>query len=1184
MTQKQEFSLDSKYLQEEGTIILSGVQALVRLPLDQHRADKREGLHTGTLISGYRGSPLGGFDFLLQRNQKILHDHHTFFIPGVNEDLAATAIFGSQTVNLMPDPKYDGVVGIWYGKGPGVDRTGDIFKHAQIAGVGRNGGVLALAGDDPIAKSSTIPSHSEVALYDAQMPVLYPGNVQEILDLGRLGFELSRYCGSWVGFKIVTNVADEFSTAYVSPERVSITRPDFTYNGRAWQATQNPALLAPHSLNQEREIHEGRLEAAKLFAAANKINRITINPAEAWIGIVSAGKTYYDVREALLLLGLDDEALHRYGIRLLKIGMLYPMEPTIVREFAQGLEEIFVVEEKRAFMELFIRDVLYNERERPTIVGKRDEQGHFLVRGDRELNADQITELLLKRLSQRIPTETLNRPLAALQAPLMPLSLPMVARTPYFCSGCPHNRSTKVPEDSLVGGGIGCHTLAILMDRNIIGLTQMGGEGAQWIGAAPFSNVKHIFQNIGDGTLFHSGSLSIRQAIAAGTNITYKILHNNAVAMTGGQSADGAIPVPELTRALQAEGVRKIIVVTHDVDKYPKDAKWADGIEIWERDRLDEAQRILRDVPGVTVLIYDQPCATDIRRKRKRGQAPDPPMRVFINEAVCEGCGDCGQKSNCLSVFPVETEFGRKTQIHQSSCNKDYTCLEGDCPAFISVIPSEKQNGASKKSQTATPVLHTRSRVERELPDPQPSVPANAQLYMMGIGGTGVVTINQILAIAALIDGKHIRSLDQTGLSQKGGPVVSHLKLYDEPVEVSNKVGKGQADAYIVFDLLSATTDKNLSHANRDKTIAVVSSSKIPTGAMVKSTGVLFPEGKILRNRLEAYTRADENVYLDAIKLAENLFGSHMPANIITIGAAYQAGAIPLSADAIEEAINLNGVAVEANINAFRVGRLVVADPTWEPSLGLERLGALDGGSSTGNAEGKREALSLQPKARALVERVGAEGELRRLLEIRIPELMAYQSTRYARQYSDFVKKVLAAERVKMPGYTRLSEAVARYLFKLMAYKDEYEVARLYMKPEFAETVAKQFGPDAEIKYRLHPPLLRYMGVDKKISLGKWFDKGFNLLTKMKFLRGTPLDLFGYANVRRVERALIGEYRALIEEALINLSPDTYDRAVQLAELPDMIRGYEDIKMKNVERYRAQVRKLKKERVRVPVA
>jgi indolepyruvate ferredoxin oxidoreductase len=832
MTKQKNFSLDSKYTLAEGTIILSGIQALVRLPLDQHQADQRHGLNTATLISGYRGSPLGALDFALQRSQKILQDHHVVFMPGVNEDLGATAIFGSQLVNLMPDPKYDGVLGIWYGKGPGVDRTGDVFKHANTAGVGRYGGVLALAGDDPTAKSSTIASHSEIALYDAQMPTLYPGTAQEILDLGRLGFELSRYTGSWVGFKIVTNVADEFSTAEVSPDRITVIDPGFTYNGRPWQHTQNPALLAPHSLNQEREINEGRLEAAKLFAAANGLNRITVSGQDARLGIVSAGKTYYDVREALQQLGLDDEALHRYGIRLLKIGMLYPMEPAIVREFAQELEEILVIEEKRAFIELFIRDILYDLPERPRVVGKRDEQGNFLVRADSELDADGVVEILAKRLDSRIPRELIERRLAILQTPPPPITLPMVARTPYFCSGCPHNRSTIVPEGSLAGGGIGCHTLAIMMDRNMIGFTHMGGEGAQWAGAAPFSNISHIFQNLGDGTLFHSGSLAIRQVLTTDTNITYKILYNSAVAMTGGQHADGEMPVPELTRALQAEGVKRTIVLSHDANKYASGARWAGNVEVWDRDRLDEAQRILREVPGVTALIYDQSCAAELRRKRKRGLAEDPPTRIFINEAVCEGCGDCGVKSNCLSVFPVETEFGRKTQIHQSSCNKDYTCLQGDCPAFITVIPAETGNGSSHKQQMKI------YRVDRELPEPQLKVPQAGNIYMMGIGGTGVVTINQILSTAALIEGKHVRSLDQTGLSQKGGAVVSSLKILDRPVEVSNKVAIGEADAYLVFDVLNGTTAENLSRARPDKTIAVVSSSEIPTGAMIKSTEV----------------------------------------------------------------------------------------------------------------------------------------------------------------------------------------------------------------------------------------------------------------------------------------------------------------------------------------------------------
>jgi indolepyruvate ferredoxin oxidoreductase len=1117
---------------------------------------------------------LGGLDFLLQQNQNILQEHQVVFEPGVNEDLAATAVFGSQLAGLM-QPRYDGVLGMWYGKGPGVDRTGDIFKHAQIAGISKYGGVLALAGDDPVAKSSTIPSHSEVALYDAQMPVLYPGNVQEVIDMGRYGFELSRYSGSWVGFKFVTNVADEFSTAVVSPNRVQIVLPAFVYNGRSWAPTQNPALLAPHSLNQEREIYEGRLEAAKLFAAANRLNKITVPTGDAWLGIVAAGKTYYDVREVLHQFGLDEAGLERHGIRLLKVGMLYPMEPTIVRQFARGLQEILVVEEKRSFIELFIRDVLYNEAERPLIVGKKDENGRFLVPGYSELDADILADVLAQRLRQRLPSEPIEARLAIIHGEKASISLTvngsaMPARTPYFCSGCPHNRSTIVPEGSIAGGGIGCHTLAILMDRQMVGLTQMGGEGAQWVGASHFSKINHIFQNIGDGTLFHSGSLAIRQAVAAGTNITYKILYNGAVAMTGGQHADGEIPVPELTRFLRAEGVKRVIVCSHDPHKYPDDALWGDGVAIWERDKLDEAQRILRDVPGVTALIYDQPCATELRRQRKRGKAPDPEMRVFINEAVCEGCGDCGVKSNCLSVFPVETEFGRKTQIHQSSCNKDYTCVEGDCPAFVTVVPGKKKEIGRLEVRdwrlegSQSPISNL-----QPLPDPVRKVPENANLYLMGIGGTGVVTINQILATAVLLDGKHINSLDQTGLSQKGGPVVSNLKIMTEPLPVSNKVAKGEADAYIVFDVLSGTTPDNLAKANKQRTVAVVSGSQIPTGGMVRQTAVRFPQGQLLQKRIEAHTRAADNAYIDAVTVAENLFGSHMPANIMTIGAAYQAGVIPVSAAAIEQAIELNGVAVEANKQAFRVGRMLVLNPDWEPAQALTRVGA------------QKVAPALTSAAQTLVDSVAATGELRRLLIMRVPELIAYQSEAYARDYVALVKRVYEAEQWAVAGETRLSEAVARYLFKLMAYKDEYEVARLHLKPAFVAAVREQFGEGASVSYKLHPPFLRALGMQKKLSLGAWFRPFLQLLAGMRRLRGTSLDLFGYAAVRRVERQLIGEYRGLLEQIVLDLTPETYETAVSLANLPDMIRGYEQIKLDHVDRFRREVARVRETAVEI---
>jgi indolepyruvate ferredoxin oxidoreductase len=1150
-----DFSLAAKYRQEDGLIFLSGIQALVRLPLDQHRADRRRGLRTATLISGYRGSPLGGLDLTLERNPDLLREHDVRFISGLNEDLGATAVFGSQLANLFPKPKYDGVLGVWYGKGPGVDRSGDAFKHANYAGVGRNGGVLALAGDDPLSKSSTLPTHTEVTFFDAFFPVLFPGNVQEILDLGRLGFELSRYSGLWVAFKIVTNVADEVGTAEVAPERVIIHDPGFTLDGRPWHHTQNPTLLPPFGLEMEREIHYGRLEAAKAFAAANGLNRITVPTSNAWLGIAAAGKTYYDLRQALRELGLDDEDLRRYGVRLLKIGMLYPMEPGIVRDFARGLEELLVIEEKRSFVELFIRDVLYNQSERPRIVGKYDEQGRPFVPAHGELDSDRIAEIVAARLEPRVQLGSITARVALLEA-LRERPQPMtLARQPYFCSGCPHNRSTVVPEGSIAAAGIGCHGMALVMDRRTMGVTQMGGEGAQWVGMAPFTEMSHMFQNLGDGTFFHSGSLAIRQAVAAGTNVTFKILYNSAVAMTGGQDAVGAMPVPELTRALDAEGVKRILVVTDEPDKYPKDTRWADGVEVWHRDRLDDAQRVLRDTPGVTILVYDQRCAAEKRRLRKRGKLPDPAMRVVINEAVCEGCGDCGVKSNCLSVHPVETEFGRKTQIHQSSCNKDYSCLDGDCPSFVTVVSQ------------GPPVPKPRKRftVDRALPEPELKVPASGcNVFMMGIGGTGVVTVNQVLGTAALLDGKHVRGLDQTGLSQKGGPVVSHLKIFDRPEETSNKVSAGEADCYLGCDLLVATAAQNLDHARPDKTIAIVSTSRVPTGAMVTSTAVDFPELSGLLASINRFTRKDENVYLDALQLAESLFDDHMASNMIVLGAAYQAGAIPVRAAAIEEALRLNGVSVEMNVEAFRAGRLAVVAPEWANERRPRRLGAVE----------PETVLDRHPEARAWIDDIETSGELRRRLDIRVPELIDYQDARYARQYVDFVKRVREAERAVRPDETRLSAAVARYLHKLMAYKDEYEVARLHLRQDLAAQLASEFPGPLQIQYNLHPPFLRALGWKKKIRFGKWFDGVFKLLVRMRGLRGTPLDPFGHAEVRRVERQLIGEYRALIERAMATLSPETYDRAVKLATLPDVIRGYEAIKLRNVERFRQEVRAL----------
>jgi indolepyruvate ferredoxin oxidoreductase len=689
------------------------------------------------------------------------------------------------------------------------------------------------------------------------------------------------------------------------------------------------------------------------------------------------------------------------------------------------------------------------------------------------------------------------------------------------------------------------------MDRSTVGLTPMGGEGAQWVGLAPFTEVDHLYQNLGDGTFTHSGSLAIRQAVAAGAHVTFKILYNGTVAMTGGQDAPGALPVPELTRLLEAEGVRRVLVVADDPDKYPRHARWAEGVEVWGRERLDEAQRALRAVGGVTALIYDQYCAAEKRRLRKRGKMVDPARRVFINEAVCEGCGDCGAKSNCLSVHPVDTELGRKTQIHQSSCNKDYSCLEGDCPSFVTVEPRGKRR---RPAVLIDP---------RALPEPARAA-REGQVFMAGVGGTGVVTVNQILATAALLDGRHVRGHDQTGLSQKGGPVVSHLKVAETPFEGSNKIAAGEADCYLGFDVLVAAAPAQLDRARSERTLAVVSTSQVPTGAMVASPQIRFPDPGGLRAGIDRVTRKDENVWLDAQAIAEALFGDHMMANLVTLGAAYQAGALPVTAEAIESAIELNGVAVGANVQAFRAGRRAVSEPAWVDSLRRERVGAV----------ALSPATAVTAEARHLVNLVGAEGELLRLVELRVPELIAYQDEAYARQYAEAVARVAAAERAKVPGSSKLAEAVARHLFTLMAYKDEYEVARLHRKPDLLRALAEEYPEGFQLRYQLHPPLLRALGLKRKIGLGRWFEPVFDVLAAMRRLRGTALDPFGYAKVRRVERGLIREYRALLDRVLGDLSPATHARAVQVASLPGLVRGYEHIKLRNVERFHSEARRL----------
>ncbi|MCW3013644.1 MAG: Indolepyruvate ferredoxin oxidoreductase, partial [Solirubrobacterales bacterium] len=1047
----------------------------------------------------------------------------------------------SQLAPGLPGAQRDGVVGLWYGKNPGLDRAADAIRHANFCGVPQYGGAVALVGDDPSCKSSTLPSAAEPMLASLLVPTLWPGTVQEILDLGRHAIALSRASGLWTGLKIVTNVADAAGTAEVSPDRVSPLVPLFEVSGRPYVHKPNPTMLAPDSLISERNLVNIRLQIAKRYARENRLNHVTVDGGSTpRLGIVASGKTYRDLVQALQELGLDTGQLRAAGVRVMHIQMPWPLDRETVREFAADLEEILVVEDKLPFLESQFRDALYAITEPPRIVGKHDEEDHLLLPAEGELDADLIARAVAARLRAAgvvIPSVSarLQELEEAQRAKLVPLP---VVRTPFFCSGCPHNSSTPAADDELVGAGIGCHTMILLNPDGrgtITGITQMGGEGAQWIGMAPFTDRDHFTQNLGDGTFHHSGSLAIRAACAAGVNVTYKLFANGSVAMTGSQSIVGGMTVPELTRWLALEGVKQVIVTTEDRGRY--DGVHLDPIaSVRPREHMLEVQQELGAIPGVTVLIHDQQCAAERRRLRKRGKAPEPPERVVINERVCEGCGDCGKKSSCLSVLPIDTEFGRKTQIHQASCNKDYSCLEGDCPSFLTIIPATDGGKAPRPAVPMPPA---------DLPDPVRRGGADqTTIRMIGIGGTGVVTVSQILSMAAHLQDDFSWSLDQTGLSQKGGPVISDIRLSHTPITGSNKASAGRVDVYLGFDLLGAANPKNLQTANPARTVAVVSTSAVPTGKMVVDPSVRFPE---LDDALTAITsQTQDAVFLDAQALSERLFADHMPANMIVLGAALQQGTLPVTVEAMEAAIRLNGAAVDKNLAALAWGRACVAAP--------DVVAALEHAGPAAPAPG--------------------DESLEQLVTRRADELTAYQSAAYAARYSAFVARVADAERARCGEAGPVAEAVARQLFKLMAYKDEYEVARLHLDPVERARISAQFGEGAKVVYHLHPPMLRALGMDRKLKLGPWFDTGFKALRGMKRVRGTKADPFGRAHVRRVERALIGEYETLVEAALERLGPDAHSLVAELCDSPDMIRGYEDIKLDNVERWRAHTAEL----------
>lgn len=1133
-TTGRRYELADRFRLEEGTVFLSGVQAVARLPVDQLRRDRRFGLTTAAFASGYQGSPVGMFTEELRRASSTVDDLPIVIRPAVNEELAATAVMGSQLAMTLDDASYDGVVGIWYGKGPGFDRSSDAVRHAVFAGTSMHGGVVAVVGDDPAAKSSTLPSSSDATMVDLHMPVLFPGDVQEALDLARHGVALSRSCGLWAGLKLVTAVADGTGTVEVHPDRVQAIAPVVDVNGHPFRPHPNGRLITPHTIDMEREFQEVRWPLARRYGVDNQLNRVVVHTADDWIGIAAGGHTFHEVREALRVIGLaTDDDLRAAGVRLFQLLMPVPLDPQQARDFASGLDEVIVVEEKNPTLEQTLTSSLYGGTHHPRVVGRRDEHGQLLVPGHGTLDVDTLIAPLHARLSARLADRL--RPLHELIEPKRARIPLTVNRAPFYCSGCPHNRSTRADPDTLVGGGIGCHAMVALMDPDrvgdLVGLTCMGSEGAQWIGMAPFVGRNHIVQNLGDGTFFHSGSLAVRAAVAAGIDITYKLLYNGTVAMTGGQEPEGQMSVPDVAELLLVEGVSRVIVTSDDPHRHPA-SSFPAGVDVWDRGRFDEAQRVLADVRGVTVLIHDQACAAETRRGRSRGTIATPGFRVVINERVCEGCGDCGDKSNCLSVQPVDTEWGRKTRIHQTSCNFDFSCLQGDCPSFATVTV-EPDNAAATRARPTPPI---------DLADPHDPIvdPADFTVRLTGIGGTGVVTVSQIVGTAAMLAGRHVRGLDQTGLSQKAGPVVSDLRIGSDEAATTNHGGVSGIDCLLGFDLLVAASDSNLSGARQHRTVVIASTDAVPTGQMVTNPGIAPPPASVLLDRVEQVTRADVNRYLDAAALSLGLLGSTTTANILLLGAALQAGAIPVPPDAVEEAITLNGVAVESNLAALRWGRAWVDDPAAvECAANLEPTPP-------------RETLD------ELIERLAAD-------------LVGYQSASYAQRFRMVVADARTAEQAVAPDATGYTAAVARNLHKLMAYKDEYEVARLLLEDAARAGYEAVGGASTTVTYHLHPPMLRALGLDRKLKLRRTAAPTMRALRFGKRLRGTPLDPFRWADVRRVERAMVPEYIAAVRTLNRRLAPANLDASTEIASLPDQVRGYEDLKLRRAAAYREEL-------------
>ncbi len=1145
----QAVTLDDKYLATSGRIYLSGVQALVRLALVQRLRDQAAGLNTGGFVSGYRGSPLGGLDEALWKAKKHLGAHHVKFVPGVNEELAATAVWGTQQVGLLGPSDYDGVYAMWYGKGPGVDRCGDVFKHMNFAGTSRHGGVLLVAGDDHNAYSSTLPHQSDHLFSASMIPVLYPCDVQEYIELGLHGWAMSRFSGCAVGFKALADTVESSASIEADPFALKIVLPPgFKMPEGGLNARLSNDPLGLQARKQEALMQDYKIYAAIAYARENRLNRITIDSPDAKLGIVASGKSYMDVLEALDELGIDESNAGQVGIRLFKVAMPWPLEPDGIREFSRGLEEILVVEEKRQVVEYQLKEHLYNwdPDVRPRVIGKFDEKGEWLhprgqwllpAKGD--FSIAQIARVIAGRIARFHQSDLIKARLAFLEAKeaVLAKAVSTPPRPAYYCSGCPHNRSTKVPDGSFALAGIGCHVMAtaIYPESNKT-TTQMGGEGATWIGASAFSNVPHVFANLGDGTYFHSGYLAIRAAIAANVNITYKILYNDAVAMTGGQPVDGTVSVPMIAQQMAAEGVQRIALVTEDLERYADRAPLPARVSVHPRADLEAVQRELREVEGVSVIIYDQTCAAEKRRRRKKGAFAQAPARVLINEQVCEGCGDCGVKSNCVSILPLETEFGRKRMIDQSSCNQDITCVEGFCPSFVSVEGAtlRRAKSAANVSAAAFPVLS-----EPVVP-PVGEIPYN--ILITGIGGTGVITIGALLGMAAHLEGKGVSVLDMTGMSQKNGAVTSHVRIADRPGAIhAQRIATGEADLILGCDMLTAGGADAIAKTRPGVTVAVINTHEQPPGTFARNADWQFPTAQIR-------ALIDESVehrahYVDATRLASALLGDAIATNLFMLGFAFQKGLVPLSEAALLRAIELNAVAVDANKQAFLWGRRAAVD--------LDQVQRV-------TAPAKAVVVQMPQTLDALVRRRSAF-------------LTQYQNAAYARDYETFVERVRQAE-VRLGRGDALARAVAKSLFKLMAYKDEYEVARLYTSGAFEQKLKETFEGDFRVSFHLAPPLLARhdaQGNPVKARYGSWMWSAFRLLARFKFLRGGALDLFGRTEERRMERQLIADYRTSIERLLDRLPEADYATAVALAGIAEQMRGFGHVKRANVEKARA---------------